>query len=79
MTCEETIGLLSEFLEQELDADLVGALERHLQDCAPCVAYLNTYKKTRELTGSSQRAPMPEEMKQRLRELLREALTKKNG
>ena len=46
----------------------------HLRDCAPCRAYLNTYRKTRELTAKAGRAPMPEEMKQRLRRFLLDRL-----
>ena len=76
MTCQDAIALLGDFLEQELGEHLASDLERHLHDCPPCVAYLNTYRKTRELTGSSQRVPMPEEMKRRLRQLLGDALEK---
>ena len=70
VTCKETIELLCEFLEATLDAEVVAELERHLTDCAPCRAYLNTYRRTRELTGQAGRVEMPEEMKTRLREFL---------
>ncbi len=74
MTCKEAIDVLGEYLEQTLAEELTGELERHLGDCAPCRAYLNTYRKTRELTGTAGRAPMPEEMKQRLRRFLLDRL-----
>jgi anti-sigma factor RsiW len=76
MTCKEAIDVLGEYLEETLSPELAAELERHLRDCAPCRAYLNTYRKTRELTGRAGRAPMPEEMKQRLRRFLLDRLGK---
>jgi anti-sigma factor RsiW len=70
MTCKEAIDVLGDYLEHLLTEDLAAELERHLRDCAPCRAYLSTYRKTRELTRKAGRAPMPEEMKQRLRRFL---------
>ena len=74
MTCKEAIDVLGDYLDQTLTAELAEELERHLGDCAPCRAYLNTYRKTRELTGKSGRVPMPEEMKQRLHRFLLDRL-----
>ena len=74
LTCREVIGLLMEYLEQTLEADVVEHFETHLERCPPCRAYLNTYQKTRELTGQVTRVPMPEDLKDRLRLLLLEQL-----
>lgn len=76
MTCKDAIDILGEFLEESLAPELAAELQRHLRDCAPCRAYLNTYRKTRELTGKAGRAPMPDEMKQRLRRFLLDRLGK---
>lgn len=70
MTCQEAIGLLGEYLEAALGEDLLGRLEDHLRDCAPCVAYLNTYQRTRTMAAEASRVEMPPEMRQRLREFL---------
>ena len=75
LTCEDIIGMLLEYLETRLDAHTLAAFERHLAACAPCVAYLNTYRRTRELTATSERAEMPDEMQTRIREFLRTRLT----
>jgi len=74
MTCKEAIDLLADFLEQSLTDELAAALEQHLVGCAPCRAYLSTYRQTRELTRRAGRVPMPEEMSQRLHQFLRERL-----
>jgi hypothetical protein len=70
LTCRELIALLADYLEEALDPDIVADLERHLQDCAPCLAYLRTYERTRRLTGEVTRVEMPDELKNRLRALL---------
>lgn len=74
MTCKEAIDVLAEYIEASLTPALADELERHLRDCAPCRAYLATYRKTRELTGVVGREPMPEEMKQRLHRFLLDRL-----
>ncbi len=74
MTCQETIALLSEYLERLCGPDLIQQLEDHLKDCAPCRAYLATFRKTRDLTRAAGRVEMPEEMKARLRQLLLQQL-----
>lgn len=77
MVCKEMIlDFLADYLDGTLSPEVLADLERHLQDCKPCVAYLDTYKKTRELTGRAVRVEMPEEMKARLREFLLKQLAK---
>jgi len=70
MTCKDAIAVLADYLESTLSPDLVEKLEEHLRDCAPCRAYLATYRKTKSLTTDAGRVEMPEEMKTRLREFL---------
>ncbi|HET9490266.1 MAG TPA: zf-HC2 domain-containing protein [Methylomirabilota bacterium] len=74
MTCRELIALLADYLEASLSPDAVAQLEGHLRDCAPCVAYLNTYRRTRDLAADVNRVAMPDEMKTRLRAFLLERL-----
>jgi anti-sigma factor RsiW len=74
LTCKDAIAVLADYLESVLDDGMLAALERHLHDCPPCRAYLNTYRKTRELTGRAGRVAMPAEMKRRLHRLLLDQL-----
>ena len=64
------MDLLFDYLEQTLSTELAAGLEDHLKICAPCRAYIETYKKTKDLAAQAARPPMPEEMKARLREFL---------
>ncbi len=70
MTCKDAIAVLADYLEATLSSELLARLEQHLRDCAPCRAYLATYRKTKSLAADAGRVETPEEMKLRLRELL---------
>lgn len=70
LTCRDVIGLLLDYLEETLSEDAAAELERHLHDCAACLAYLRTYRRTPELAGQAARIEMPPELRARLRELL---------
>ena len=70
MTCKDAIAILADYVESTLSPELVEKLEEHLRDCAPCRAYLATYRETKSLAADASRVEMPEEMKTRLREFL---------
>jgi anti-sigma factor RsiW len=76
-TCKDFIeDLLVDYLEHTLSPEGAADFERHLAVCPPCVAYLNTYKRTQELVGRTAPAEMPPEMKTILRRFLQEQLAK---
>jgi anti-sigma factor RsiW len=68
--CREAIDVLADYLDGTMPPDVAAELERHLADCAPCRAYLATYRKTQELGAAAARVAMPEEMQVRLRRFL---------
>jgi len=68
LTCKEFIeDFLADYLDGSLGPETVAELEAHLAACRPCVAYLNTYQKTRDVVGQSGRVEMPAEMRDILR------------
>jgi anti-sigma factor RsiW len=79
VTCRDAIALLADYLEASLGDERVARLEEHLRDCPPCIAYLNTYRRTRDLAAAEGRVEMPEEMKARLRAFLREQVRGMTG
>ena len=44
--CKRIFSMLSEYLNAELPAKSCRELERHLQGCEPCLAYLDSLKRT---------------------------------
>ena len=83
MNCKEFIALLADFLEMTLTPETYAELEAHLAGCAPCQAYLRTYRRTQEVAAASERAAlpaaMPIEMKARLRAFLLAQLLKEES
>lgn len=76
LTCREVIlECLDEYVDGTLGPEMVEDFERHLAICPPCVAYLNTYRRTRELAGRMDRAAMPAEMRSQLQRYLLARLT----
>ena len=75
LTCKRVIlDYLSDYVDDLLSSELAKELERHLASCPSCVAYLNTYRRTRELAGKTMRVSMPEEMRVILRDFVRARL-----
>jgi anti-sigma factor (TIGR02949 family) len=70
MTCREAIERLIEYLDGELTAGTLAEFEAHLSRCAPCRAYLATYRRTNELVAKAHQVELPERLRIKLRELL---------
>jgi len=70
MSCREAIDVLADYLDAALTPDALAQLEAHLRVCAPCRAYLTTYKRAAELAAKVNRVEMPPEVRQRLSEFL---------
>lgn len=82
MNCHEFIDMVGDYLELVVTPETLAELDAHLAGCAPCQAYLATYRRTRELATASERAAlpvgMPAEMKSRLRAFLVAQLRKES-
>lgn len=72
ITCREFSELLFDFLEDLLPPEQRNPLERHLRDCPPCVAYFDSYRATILLSRQLPDAPLPPQLEQRLRAILRQ-------
>ena len=70
MNCREAIDVLADYLDATLTPDVLAQLEAHLRICAPCRAYLATYKRSAELAAKVNRVEMPPEVRERLRDFL---------
>jgi len=51
-TCRNEVGLISDYLNNNLSGPVRVAFEAHLSACQDCRAFLATYKKTIELSRS---------------------------
>jgi len=70
--CQEIVGLLADYLDDSLDPATARRLQAHLEGCAPCVAFVNTYKGTVKAVRQLKEADIPTELKDRLLSFLRQ-------
>lgn len=49
MRCEEIFQKIGDYLDKDLDPHICEEIEDHIKDCEPCVAFINTLRKTVEL------------------------------
>lgn len=70
--CADTEELLFEYVEGELTEPTRHKLDKHLADCPACVAYLESYRTTIQLTHDHARptTQMPPELRDRLRQFI---------
>ncbi len=57
--CKHIFAMLSDFLNAELPVKNCRELERHLKGCEPCIAYLESLKRTVEACGCYQVRNVP--------------------
>lgn len=73
LTCKEILDCLSEYVDEELDTSLCDEIENHMSGCNPCVAFLNTLKKTVKLYNTAgKEVEIPEEVHNNLHQFLKE-------
>jgi anti-sigma factor RsiW len=68
--CIELFEKLSEYIDDELDEMTCKDIERHVKECAPCNACLETLKRTMELCKNLENKPVPEAVSSRLKSLI---------
>ncbi len=49
LNCREMFAALSDYLDRELPDDDCEQLRRHIEDCAPCVEFVESLRKSRDL------------------------------
>ena len=64
--CSQIAELLGEYLEGSLPRETSELLEWHIESCAPCVAFVNTYRGTVNAAKALQDVEIPNELKNRL-------------
>ncbi len=75
LECRQIADLLGDYLEGTLPKRTRELLEWHIEGCAPCVAFVNTYRGTVNAAGTLRDVEIPAELKQRLIAVLRASRT----
>lgn len=69
--CRRIAELLGDYLEDTLPPSTRELIEWHIEGCAPCVAFVNTYRGTVGAARLLREVPVPAELKKRLLAVLR--------
>ena len=81
--CQHIFELLSEYLDQELPPAACEEIEAHIAGCKPCVAFVDSLKKTIRLCRgyqvNGQPSPLCQEAKEDLAAAYRSMLARRNG
>ena len=68
--CADLVGLLADYVEHQLPAEIHQELERHLAECPRCVSQLKTYESTLSLLRSIRDEDLPKELRCKLKAFL---------
>jgi anti-sigma factor RsiW len=69
--CRQIADLLGDYLDGSLPKSTRELLEWHIEGCAPCVAFVNTYRGTVSAATKLREVEIPAELKKRLLSVLR--------
>jgi hypothetical protein len=73
LQCRKIAELLGDYLEGTLPKRTAELLEWHIDGCAPCVAFINTYRGTVNATRTLRDVEIPPELKTRLLNVLKQS------
>jgi hypothetical protein len=79
MTCRELADLLLDFFAGDLPPDFCARIQEHMHECPSCEAFVHSYKITITLTRQLPLQPLPNQLAQRLHNLLQQVLDEKRG
>ena len=66
--CREIFEKLSEYLDHELAQEMRERIDGHLEDCAPCLEFLESLRRTVRMLESVERPTLPDEIRREVRE-----------
>lgn len=77
--CGDVFARLSEYLDGELPGDLCARIGAHIEDCAPCVEFLESLRRARllcrQFKSCERPSPLAAELQAELRAALEQAIT----
>ena len=76
--CRTILADISGYLDGELESTACEAIEQHCRDCASCAALVSGLRKTVGLCREAGSTPLPEAVRQRARDSVRELLDRES-
>jgi anti-sigma factor RsiW len=76
--CRAMLANISAYLDGELEATACDAIEQHCRGCASCAALVRGLRETVGLCRAAASIPLPEPVRQRARDSVRELLERES-
>jgi anti-sigma factor RsiW len=77
--CQAILANISGYLDGELDSTACDDIERHCQGCPTCSDLVNGLRETVGLCREAGSVPLPEALRQRARDSVRQLLDRETG
>lgn len=76
MECRDIFEKLGEYIDRELDDSICDEIDEHMKDCEPCIAFINTLRKTVELfkTEGAEQTNIPNPVSENLMNFLKKEI-----
>ena len=79
LTCKDFLRELSDYLDESLDAEIRGKLEKHITECPNCWVIADTTRKTIRIYKGMDPQPIPSDVESRLMAALEKKIAAKHG
>ena len=76
VTCDKVTSLLLEYLNRELEPELLATFDAHIQGCDDCVAFLSTYQQSITAVSTLTYDDLPRDLQARTLAFIRQKTNK---
>ena len=70
LTCKDFLSELSDYLDENVDAEVRAKLERHISECPNCWVIADTTRRTIQIYKGMEPVPIPQDVQSRLMQAL---------
>lgn len=77
--CQQLVSLLGDYVDNQLTDSQRAAVDAHMGQCAPCVAFLRQYKFAPQAVRDHLLKQVPQDLENRLLSFLRDKTKKPQG
>jgi len=77
LTCKDFLSELTDFLDENLDAEVRAKLEKHMAECPNCWVIADTTRKTIQIYKGMDPYPIPSDVESRLMKALERKMAAK--
>jgi anti-sigma factor RsiW len=81
--CRDVFEMLSEYIDGDLPTDTCEEIEKHIADCAPCVQFVESLRKSvsvyRDYRPAENPLPLSSDARERLAQAYRDMVARRHG